>query len=98
MVGQDGKTITYVLDEYTLNGSGEYAEVEDGVSATEKESEYVLVFNKNASNDYQGAEVSVDFLAEAKQHRNTGSDTWAEIANENVSLGGETVNAVPARN
>ena len=98
IVGQDGKTITYVLDEYTLNGSGEYAEVEDGISATEKESEYVLVFNKNASNDYQGAEVSVDFLAEAKQHRNTGSDTWAEIANENVSLGGETVNAVPARN
>ena len=98
IVGQNGKTITYVLDEYTLNGSGENAEVEDGISATEKESEFVLVFNKDAVNDYQGAEVSVNYLAEAKQHRNTGADTWAEIANESVSLGGETADAVPSRN
>jgi len=98
IVSDDLKTITYELEEYVLNGTGDAAETEDSAAGTSKASEYVLVFNHDASNDFQGATVSVDFLAEAKQHRNTGEDTWSQIANESVSMGGETVNAVPERN
>lgn len=97
VVSDDSKTIKYVIDEYVLNGTGEAAETELGVMAVENETDYVLVFRDNASNAFQGAELSVDLMAEAKQHRNTDDDTWVTVSTENVTIGGQSVNAVPTR-
>lgn len=96
-VSDDQTQITYEIAEYVLNGTGENAETEDGISVSENESDYVLVFKAGAANAFQGANASVDLVAEAKQHRNTGEDTWAEISTESVTIGGAAVDVVPER-
>lgn len=96
-VSADNTSITYEIEEYTLNGSGFNAEIEDGVTETVKESPYVLVFKDTSGNDFQGATVTVDLVAEAKQHRNTGADTWATISTDSITMGGEAVEVVPGR-
>ena len=97
VVSNDSKTIKYVMDEYVLNGTGTAAEIEDGVNAVENETDYVLVFRDDASNAFQGAELSVELMAEAKQHRNTNSNTWTTVSTESVTIGGQSVNAVPTK-
>lgn len=97
VVSADGTSITYELDQYTLNGVGTSAEEEDGISATSNESEYVLVFKGAADNDFQGANVNVKLVAEAKQHRNTDDNTWASVATEQIQAGGIDLNVVPER-
>ena len=53
------------------------------------------VFNKAASNDYQGITVTVDYLVEAKQ--NTPGDTWTTVATDTITFGGNAAHAaVPA--
>lgn len=97
IVSADGKTIQYKIDEYTLNGTGENAEQEDGITAVENKSDYVLVFKETSGNAFQGSELSVELLAEAKQHRNTDGDTWSVVATDSISIGGQDLNAVPER-
>lgn len=97
IVAGDSKSITYVLPEYTLNGTGANAETESGVTDTNHSADYVLVFKGASSNAFQDADVEVSLLAEAKQHRNTNSDTWATVSSESVTFGNGNVNAVPAR-
>lgn len=97
IVSADNMSIKYVIDEYVLNGTGANAETEDGVNTTENTSEYVLVFKAASDNDFQGSEITVDLLAEAKQHRNTDENTWVTVATESVTLGSEAVGAVPER-
>lgn len=90
----DNKQITYELPQFTLNGTGAGAETEDGISATSKKSSYVLVFNKAASNNYQGTELTLYYEAQAKQHRNTNDDTWNLIQTETVNFAGNDGHAV----
>ena len=97
VVANDNMSIKYIIDEYVLNGTGANAEVEDGVDASTHESDYVLVFRDSSSNAFQGAELTVDLLAEAKQHRNTDDNTWATVATDSVTMGGAAVDAVPTR-
>jgi len=97
VVSDDNTSITYNIAEYTLNGTGENAETEDGITATENASDYVLVFKGSSSNEFQGAEASIDLVTEAKQHRNTGVDTWTEISTESVTVGGSSIDVVPVR-
>lgn len=97
IVAGDSKSITYVLPEYTLNGTGANAETESGVTDTNHSADYVLVFKGASSNAFQDADVEVSLLAEAKQHRNTNSDTWATVSSESVTFGNGNVDAVPAR-
>lgn len=97
IVAGDSRSITYVLPEYTLNGSGANAETESGVTDTNHSADYVLVFKGASSNAFQDADVEVSLLAEAKQHRNTNSDTWATVSSESVTFGNGNVNAVPER-
>lgn len=98
VVSADNTSIRYILDEYILNGTGANAETESGVTVTSQATDYVLVFKDSASNTFQGAELSVDLLAEAKQHRNTNTDTWADVATDSITIGGEATNVVPTRN
>lgn len=97
IVSNDKTAITYELDQYTLNGVGAAAEVEAGVSVTAKASDYVLVFKESSLNKYQATEITVDLIAEAKQHRNTGKDTWTTISTDSVTVGGGSVQVVPKR-
>ena len=97
IVADDNMSIKYVIDEYVLNGTGANAEEEDGVEETSKASDYVLVFRDSSGNAFQGAQLTVDLLAEAKQHRNTDDSTWATVATDSVTMGGAAVDAVPAR-
>lgn len=97
IVSDDNMSIIYEIQQYTLNGTGENAETEDGITETAKDSEYVLVFKDAAKNAFQGADVSVDLVAEAKQHRNTNDDTWSVISTDSVNIGGEALDVVPER-
>lgn len=97
IVSADNQSITYEIAQYVLNGTGIAAEEEDGVSETSHASEYVLVFKGSADNDFQAADVTVDLVAEAKQHRNTGDDTWTVVSSESLTAGGQTLNVVPER-
>lgn len=68
-----------------------------------KELDYVLVFDRYASNDFQGAKCTVDYLVEMRQHVNGvdagsyNSAGWTDIMTENITFGGSnTYKAVPA--
>lgn len=87
-ISSDKKQITYALPQFTLNGTGTGAEVEDGITATSKASSYVLVFNSAAGNDFQGTDLTLYYEAQAKQHRNTNDDTWSKIKSATVSFAG----------
>ena len=95
-ISADKKTITYSLPEFVLNGTGTAAETEPGVSSNARTFDYVILFSKTASNAFQGAEVTIDYLAEAKQHRNTNDSIWATVATEQITFAGGSVKAVPA--
>lgn len=93
----DSKTITYKLDEYVLNGTGANAETENGISSNKADFSYVIIFDKAADNDWLGATVTVDYLAEAKQHRNTDANTWATVATQEITFAGSQVDVVPEK-
>lgn len=95
-----GNKITYAVPQFTLNGGTGTAsdEKEAGVSVSSKESEYVLVFNTNAGNDFQGLTLTLDYEAQAKQHRNTQADNagaWTKVKSETVNFAGSSIKAVP---
>lgn len=101
-ISEDGKQITYNIPEYVLNGNAtlgdDKREIEDGVTTDSNNGAYVLIFKGAASNQFQGATVTIDILAEAKQHRNTDASLWTEIATESVTFGGVDVSVVPEMN
>ena len=92
-VSDDNKQITYAIPQFTLNGTGNGAETEDGITETSKESSYVLVFHKSAGNAYQGVTLTLDYEAQAKQHRNTNDDTWSVVQSESVTFAGNDSHA-----
>lgn len=95
-MSSDKKQITYSLPQFTLNGTGNGAETEEGISKTSKDSSYVLVFNKTAGNTYQGVTLTLYYEAQAKQHRNTNDDTWSIVKSESITFAGnEGYAAVP---
>ncbi len=67
-------------EETVLNGNGaSNNEVEDSITATATEDEFVLYFLPASDNRYQAAKVGLDLLAEAKQHRNTAGVAWTDL-------------------
>lgn len=83
-VSNEGKTLTYNLENIVLNGS---IETEDGVNVIEKEYDVAMNFAKAALNEFMDSNVTVQLDIYAKQHRNTNTDDWAQIASY------QTVNA-----
>lgn len=51
-----------------------------------KDCDFVLVFNTNAGNEFQGSVVQIDVIVEAKQYENTGAG-WELCEHENVTVG-----------
>lgn len=89
----DATHYKYTITSYSLNGS---AETVTGVTATYMDKAYYLVFDKTADNGFQGATCTVDYLVEAKQHSDGGDADWTTAATGSLTLGGQTVKAVPA--
>ncbi len=97
-MSSDKKQITYAIPQFVLNGTGDGAEIEGGVTATSKESSYVLVFNKAAGNNYQGVTLTLYYEAQAKQHRNTNDTTWNVVKSETITFAGnDNYAAVPSK-
>lgn len=78
VLSDDGLTITYDLPVITLNGS---IEKENGVSITEQTYIVQLTFALTAGNTFQDSVVTVNYKAQAKQHRNTTDEHWADWLN-----------------
>lgn len=78
----DGKTLTFTVTPFTVNGDSTKAnaESEAGITTNSKSGEYVLVLSSNVGNNFGGIEFDMYYEAQAKQHRNTGDGTWAEVA------------------
>lgn len=97
-VSTDRKSITYTIPEFILNGTGgDEAETEPNVTSNAKSSAYVLVFNGTADNAFQGITVTLDYMAQAKQHRNTDSNTWTTVMSETITFAGNSTSAVPEK-
>lgn len=95
-ISADGKKVTYKVPEFILNGTGTAAETESGITTNTKTGSYVVLFSNTADNDFQGATITIDYLAEAKQHRNTDTTIWTTVASENITFAGNATKAVPA--
>lgn len=97
-VSTDRKSITYTIPEFILNGiGGDEAETEPDVTSNAKSSAYVLVFKGTADNAFQGITVTLDYMAQAKQHRNTYSNTWTTVMSETITFAGNSTSAVPEK-
>ena len=70
------------LFEDTYYSSSEYTALSDEIKAqctiipSSKTYDLVLLFDPNASNDFQNSNVSIEIELKAKQHRNTDDDVW----------------------
>ena len=96
-ISADNKKITYAIPEFVLNGTGENAETEPEANGkSSKTSSYVLVFRNDAGNQFQNVTITLDYEAQAKQHRNTDSSTWTTVKNQTISFAGNNAyKAVP---
>ncbi len=101
-VSGDRMTITYNLPEFVLNGNstlGNDIETETEAKGDKFVHDYVLVFKGAAGNDFQNADVKLEVLTEAKQHRNTnGTAGWTTVANDSYTFTGSdntSADAVP---
>ena len=85
-IAQDGKSITYKLPVYALNGnSNEHGEVEtvDGVDTFINTENIVMLMNGQAGNLWQNSTVSIAVKVYAKQHENTSAG-WDLVSFEAV--------------
>lgn len=106
-ISNEGKTITYEL-EYSLDGNHELLTGYESIGDLSGDSDtaasmYVILFKLDSGNEWQEVPITLDVMAEAKQHRYTqkhkdGSDiTWTELETSTVTFNGATVNSVPDR-
>lgn len=96
----NGNVIFYEVPEYSLNGNSErYAEVEtiNGTGTFKHVYDYVLVFKHDTGNEWQDSVITIDILAEAKQHENTGAG-WDIVAKESVKQGSISKDVAVAEN
>lgn len=100
--GVDGSVIeTEVVDEYTVAYTLDPHAMEPGAEVIR---DFYMIFDRNAKNAFQAAEVTVDVLIEAKQSNavngNTGNpaEGWTSVATGSLKVGETTfADAVPER-
>lgn len=98
-------TISYEVPELTVDGSDETGDATAStagstIAGAKKTGDYVLLFNKNAENTVQGTNLTLEYIAQGLQHRNTGDDTWADakVITESLTIGGVERNVMPENN
>jgi len=90
--------LIYHVDQYTLNGTGTGAETEAGVTTNVKNGSYVLVFMPTAGNEFQDVDLTLNYVAQAKQHRNsnTSDAAWEAVYETDVlKIGNTDIKVVP---
>jgi len=93
-----GNQLLYHVDQYTLNGTGTGAELETGITTNAKTGAYVLVFMTTAGNEFQNVDLTLNYVAQAKQHRNsnTSDDAWNAVYETDVlKIGNTNIKVVP---
>ena len=94
------KAATVILSGVNSVGK-EDAEIEyDGNSnayPAAKSGSYVLVFGANADNTFQDLDLTMYYMAQAKQHRNTDDNTWSTLQSE-IDFAGSKYQAVVENN
>ena len=83
-----GTKITYEIPQFVLDATGK------------KTFDLVLLFNKDSKNSVKGTNITVEYIAQALQDRNTGDETWedAKVITEKITIGGTEKNVVPKLN
>lgn len=78
----------WMIPEFNLDATeNRYTnEVEDSIPDYKHEHDFVLVFNTQASNAWQGSVIQIDIIVEAKQHENTSAG-WELVEHEDLVLG-----------
>lgn len=90
--------LIYHVDQYTLNGTGTGAEIEAGITTNLKTCAYVLVFMPTAGNEFQNVDLTLNYVAQAKQHRNsdTSDAAWDAVYETDVlKIGNTDIKVVP---
>lgn len=91
----DARHIQYTIAPYVLSGAKEVVAGEE----TSNTCEYHFVFDRYASNAFQGDVATIDYLVEVKQHSANGPEGgWTEVATASLTLGGQSMNVVPENN
>lgn len=109
---EDGMFVSAVKYVYTpdiFDGVGPDSEKEEnstvkavtddnGTETAQKEYTYLFKMAKEALNEYQGADISIDVIVEALQYRNTVSEDWQLMTSQTVTgkLTGHVQPTVPA--
>lgn len=92
----EGGKLVYRPSEFILDGTGNGAEV-DGTIGSSQARSYVLVFTTSADNSWQGVDLTLDYEAQGKQHRNTNANTWSSIQTSTAFAGLNGHVSVPAK-
>ena len=71
--------IRYIVNGESLNGTGDAAEVESGITATSATYTYALSLSLEATNAYQLADINSEIVVQAMQYRNTQDSTWETV-------------------
>lgn len=85
--------IKYVVLSDVINGTGDNAEVETDGKDAKQSYKYLLKMDKDAKNEYQGADLNIDLIVDAIQFRNTTEEDWTNVSKETIkgSMTGVTV-------
>lgn len=71
--------VRYVVNGASLNGTGDAAEVESGITSNSQDYKYALSLALETTNEYQLADIKADIEVQAMQYRNTQDSTWDTV-------------------
>ena len=71
--------VRYIVTGASLNGTGDAAEIEEGIKSTKQDYHYDLSLAYEATNGYQLADIKADIEVQAMQYRNTKDSTWETV-------------------
>lgn len=79
------KAVRYVVAGASLNGTGDNAESEAGITSNKVDYSYDLSLAYSANNDYQLADITAKIEVQAMQYRNTQDSTWDTVFTDTLT-------------
>ena len=70
--------VRYVVNGASLNGTGDAAEVESGITSNSQDYKYALSLALETTNEYQLADIKADIEVQAMQYRNTQDTVFTD--------------------
>ena len=77
--------VRYVVAGASLNGTGDNAETETGITSNSVDYSYDLSLAYEANNDYQLADITAQIEVQAMQYRNTQDSTWDTVFTDTLT-------------